>query len=103
MLFGIIGILAGLAVINHPLLSGILVPTILIATIGVMSICMGAIGMFYALKGDWGAAAFGLLSVIFGLLLLASPLLALSILTPLIGGLAIVGGIVAVYMAFKLK
>jgi uncharacterized membrane protein HdeD (DUF308 family) len=103
ILYGIIGALAGLVVIFHPLLTGLLVPATLIVAIGVMGVLMGAIGLFYALKRDWGAAILGLLSIVFGLLLIGSPLFALAMLAYLVGGLSIVAGLVAIYIAFKLR
>jgi uncharacterized membrane protein HdeD (DUF308 family) len=103
VLFGIIGILAGLVVIENPLLSGIMVPATLIMIVGVMSVIMGAIGLFHALKGDWGAAITGLLNLIFGMILLGSPLIALITLPFLLGGLSIAEGLVAVFIAFKLR
>ncbi len=102
-LFGIIGIIAGLAVIFNPVVSGILVPATIIIYVGVLSIIMGAIGLFHAIKGDRGAAIIGLLGVVFGLILLGSPFVALAMLTYLLGGLAIIGGITSVYIALKMR
>ena len=103
VLFGIIGILAGLTVIEHPLLSGIMVPATLIMIVGAMSVIMGVIGLFHALKRDWGAAITGLINLIFGLILLGSPLIALITLPFLLGGISIAEGLIAVFVAFKLR
>ncbi|MFB3764208.1 MAG: HdeD family acid-resistance protein [Methanotrichaceae archaeon] len=102
-IFGIIGILAGLAVIFNPILSGILVPTTMIIIVGSMGVVMGAISLFHALKGDLGAAVIGLLSIILGLLLIGSPLIAAAMLTYLFGGLAILGGLTSVFIGYKMR
>ncbi len=102
-IFGIIGILAGLTIILNPVLGGILVPTTMIMIVGTLGIIMGAISLFHALKGDRGAAVIGLLSLILGILLLGSPLIAAAMLTYLFGGLFIIGGLTAVYISFKMR
>ncbi len=102
-IFGIIGILAGLAVIFNPVLSGILVPTTMILMVGTLGVIMGAISLFHALKGDRGAAVIGLLSIILGLLLVGSPLIAAAMLTYLFGGLSIIGGLASVYIGYKMR
>lgn len=102
-IFGIVGVLAGLAVILNPVLSGILVPTTMIIMVGTLGVIMGAIGLFHALKGDRGAAVIGLFSVLMGVLLLGSPLIAAAMMTYLFGGLAIIGGLTSVYIGFKMR
>ena len=55
LISGIVGILAGLAVIGYPLLSALIVPATYIMLMGVLGICSGAISLFWALKTGWGA------------------------------------------------
>jgi uncharacterized membrane protein HdeD (DUF308 family) len=101
---GILGILAGFAVINHPLWSTFLVPTVLVIFLGIQGIIFGGIGLFQAFKGaGWGSAVLGGLSVLFGILLLGSPLIAALALPWVFGILAVVGGILGIIAAFKLK
>jgi len=101
---GILGVLAGFAVINHPLWSTFLVPTVLVIILGIQGIIFGGIGLFQAFKGaGWGAAVLGGLSVLFGILLLASPLIAALALPWVFGIFAVVGGILGIIAAFKLK
>jgi len=62
-----------------------------------------AIGQSHALKGDLGAAVIGLFSIIFGLLLIGSPLIAAAMLTYLLGGLFIIGGLTSVLIGYKMR
>ena len=43
---GMLGILAGLAVIGHPFLSALLVPEIFVIIVGVLVVCFGFIRLF---------------------------------------------------------
>jgi uncharacterized membrane protein HdeD (DUF308 family) len=83
------------------LIMGIITLVSLLA--GVLGICFGAISLFWALKAGWGAAIMGILSIIFGLLLLGSPYTGVVLLVYLLAVLGIVGGIITIYMAIKLR
>jgi len=103
LISGIVGILAGLAVIGYPLLSALIVPATYIMLMGVLGICSGAISLFWALKTGWGAAIMGVLSIIFGLLLLGSPFIGAVLLVYFLAVLGIVGGIATMFLAFKMR
>jgi uncharacterized membrane protein HdeD (DUF308 family) len=100
---GILGIIVGILVIEQPLVSAILVPATFILVIGIMGICYGFISLFWALKTGWAAAIMGLLSIIFGLLLIGAPWVGIEMLVLVLAVLGVVGGITAIYMAFKLR
>jgi uncharacterized membrane protein HdeD (DUF308 family) len=100
---GLLGILLGILVIGNPLWSAVLVPGTLILVAGFLALCFGFVSLFWALKEGWGAAIMGVLSILFGVLLLASPMVGITVLVYLLGALGIVGGIVAIYMALKLR
>jgi len=55
---GIIGILAGILVISHPLWSALLAPTALAIVIGIFGIVIGFIQLFQAFKGAGWALAY---------------------------------------------
>ncbi len=99
----ILGILVGLIIIGQPLLSAVILPTTLIILAGVLGICFGAVSLFWALKAGWGAAIMGVLSIIFGLLLLSSPYTGVVLLVYFLAAIGIVGGLVTIYMAIKLR
>lgn len=97
---GLIGIIAGFAVIQNPLWSALVVPSTLVLLLGINGILFGAIYMLQAIKGaGWGAAILGILSVLFGLSLLANPILGAVTLTIVLGFLGLAGGITAMVIS----
>lgn len=101
---GILGIIAGVLVLQHPLWSTLIVPTVLIIILGVQGLIGGAIGVVQAFKGaGWGAGILGALGFLFGLILIFNPFIGGLILPYVVGIFAIIGGIAALFMAFKLK
>jgi uncharacterized membrane protein HdeD (DUF308 family)/predicted flap endonuclease-1-like 5' DNA nuclease len=101
---GVIGILAGLAIIQYPLWATMLVPTTLVWVFGFFGILIGIIGIIQAFQGGgWGMGILGVLSILFGLLLLSNSF-AFALATPFIFGiLGIVGGFLAIIAAFALR
>jgi len=101
---GILGILAGIMVLNHPLWSTVLVPSVLIIILGVQGVIFGILGLIQAFQGaGWGAGIMGALSILFGAVLLFNPLLGAAALPWVLGIFGIVGGIAGIIAAFKLK
>jgi uncharacterized membrane protein HdeD (DUF308 family) len=102
---GILGILAGLIIIRHPLWASILVPATLVWVLGIMGIIIGAVSLFLGFQGGgWGTAIMGVISIIFGILLLvASPLVTVPVLVYLAAGWAIVAGIIEIIFSFRLR
>jgi len=99
---GIIGILAGLTIMRHPLWSTIMLPTVLVIFLGIDGLIIGAVGIFAAFKGGgWGAGILGALSMLFGLILLFSPFVTALALPWVYGVLGIAGGIAAIFAAFR--
>jgi len=101
---GLIGILAGILIINNPLWATLLVPTTLVWVFGFFGIIIGIIGLIQAFQGaGWGAGILGILSILFGLLLVFNAL-KFAFVTPFIFGiLGIVGGFAALVMAFQMR
>jgi uncharacterized membrane protein HdeD (DUF308 family) len=101
---GILGIIAGLIVLRHPVWSPFVVGATLIIIMGIQGIIYGAIGVFQAFKGaGWGVGILGAISILFGIYLLANMQAATLVLPWVVGILAIVGGIAAIVMAFRIK
>jgi uncharacterized membrane protein HdeD (DUF308 family) len=105
LFLGILGIVAGIIVLNHPLWAAILVPTTLVIVLGIQGIIIGVIGLIQAFQGaGWGVAVLGVLSIIFGLILLFNPMVAGVLALPIVLGIfGIVGGILAIIAAFQMK
>ena len=102
LLSGIIGVLAGLFVLQHPLWSALLIPTTLVIVLGVQGLIIGAIHLFMAVKlSSWGLGILGALNLVLGLVLLGSPISAALALPFVYGVFAIGGGIASIFMAFR--
>ena len=103
LLVSILGILAGVLVLAYPLYSALLVPTVFAIIIGVEGLVIGVIYMVQGFSGGgWGTGILGILSIIFGLILIANPFVAAVGLVLLLAVLAVIGGIAAVIFAFRL-
>ena len=101
---GILGILAGIVVLRHPLWSTILVPAVIVIIIGIQGLIQGILGLIVAFQGGgWGAGILGVLSIVFGIILLINPLLGAVVFPIVLGALMLVGGIVAIVGAFRLR
>jgi uncharacterized membrane protein HdeD (DUF308 family) len=100
---GILGIIAGLIVIRHPLWSALLLPTTLMILLGFLGLILGVVKFVQAFQGaGFGAALLGMVNIIFGIILLVSPLMAVLVLPIVAGIFAIVGGSIVIAMAFRL-
>lgn len=101
---GILGIIAGIIIIQNPLWSTLLVPATIVIILGIQGIIMGIIGLIQAFQGaGWGAGILGALSIIFGLILMFNPIISAAILPFVLGIFGIIGGIMAIFAAFRLK
>ena len=101
---GIIGILAGYYIITQPLTSTVVIGITVIILLGIQALILGVINLIQAFRGGgWGIGILGVVNIIFGLLLLGNSLIAAATLPWVIGAFAIIGGIAAMYMGFKLR
>src|SRR4051794_7894254 len=97
---GILGIILGLAVIQHPLWSAILVPTTLVFVVGFMGMALGILQVIAGLRGaGWGIGILGACSALLGMFLIFNPLQGLVALPFALGFLALIGGVVAPVLA----
>ena len=77
ILIAIISILAGLAILAYPLYSFLVLPAFFIIFVGFWALFVGAVKIYQGFAGkDWGAVILGVISIIFGFLLLGSPYVA---------------------------
>jgi uncharacterized membrane protein HdeD (DUF308 family) len=101
---GVLGIIAGIIVIQHPIWSPVIVGSTLVILLGIQGIIYGGVGVFQAFKGaGWGAGILGAISILFGIYLLANIGSATLVLPWVVGVLALVGGVAAIVMAFRVK
>jgi uncharacterized membrane protein HdeD (DUF308 family) len=104
LFMGILGILAGIAVMRHPVASAVTIPMILVLMLGIQGMIVGAISLVMAFKGGgWGAGILGGLSILFGLILVLNfaNLGTVAVFIWVVAILALAGGIVQIIQAFR--
>ena len=101
---GVLGILAGIVVLQHPLWSSMLVPAIYLIILGIQGLISGGVSLVLAFSGGgWGAGILGALSIIFGLVLLFNVWIGVAVLPYVLGAVGIVGGGAAIAVAFAMR
>jgi uncharacterized membrane protein HdeD (DUF308 family) len=104
IVIGILGILAGIVVLNHPLWSAIAIPTYIVYIVGFLAIFEGVAGLIQGFQGGgWGADILDILAIIFGIIMLLYPLIGVVALGFVLGGVMLVGGIAAIVASFRLR
>ena len=102
LIAGILGVLGGLFVIQHPLWESAFVPIVSNFIIGMIGIFIGLIQLLLASRG--GGLRMGIpggVSAILGVLLALMPTIGAAFLPFMIGGLALAGGVAAMVASFK--
>jgi uncharacterized membrane protein HdeD (DUF308 family) len=102
---GLLGIVAGLALVRNPLWAGILLPAVLVWVLGALGVLIGIIQIIHGVRGaGWGTGILGVLSIVFGVLLLgANPVFTAIALVPVVAGWALVVGILELILALRLR
>jgi uncharacterized membrane protein HdeD (DUF308 family) len=101
---GVLGILAGIVVLQHPLWSSVLVPAIYLIILGIQGLISGGVSLVLAFSGGgWGAGILGALSIVFGLVLLFNVWIGVAVLPYILGAVGIVGGGLAIAVAFAMR
>jgi uncharacterized membrane protein HdeD (DUF308 family) len=104
LLTGIVGILAGLFVLRHPLIAALTVPTVLVIILGVQGLIMGVLEIIGGFKGGGiGSFILGVINVLVGLLLLGSPVAAALAVPLVFGVLLLVQGVGLIFLAFRAR
>ena len=104
LFMGVLGILAGILVMRHPIASAVAIPAFLILFLGFQGLFTGAVELVLAFRGGgWGMGIWGALSMVFGLILIlnwSSPSMVLTFIWVL-GVVALIGGIAEIFQAFR--
>jgi uncharacterized membrane protein HdeD (DUF308 family) len=101
LIAGIIGILAGIAVIQHPGWATVLVPSTLILVIGIFGIVGGILGIVHSWSDrSWTGILLGIFGALLGLILVANPAIGAATLPFVVGIFALIGGIMSLVAAF---
>jgi len=103
-LLGILGIILGLLILAYPFYSTIIVFLVFIIMIGVWALVYGGVQLYHGLTGGgWAAGLLGLLSIIFGLLILMNPWYSTLALPFVFGVFGIVFGFAAIIGSFMIR
>ena len=104
LLIGIVGILAGIFVVRHPLLAALTVPTVIVIILGVEGLIMGVLEIIAGFKGGGiGSFILGVIYLLVGLLLLGSPMAAALAVPLVFGVLLLVQGVALIVWAFRVR
>lgn len=102
---GILGVIAGLAVIRHPIWAALIVPATLGWMLAIFGIIIGVIGIIRAFQGaGWGIGILGVISAVLGLVILGADIgVTIATMIAVAAIWAIIGGIVAIIYAFRVR
>ena len=104
LIAGVLCLIAGLAVLRHPLWSTIAAPAGLVIIVGFLAIFEGVAGLVVALQGGgWGMGVLSVLGILFGFILVINPLIGVATLPFILGIFMLIGGIGAVVQAFRMR
>lgn len=104
LFMGILGIIAGMAVLRHPVYATAFVGTFLIIFLAVDGLIIGIMGLVRAFTGaGWGPGILGVLTIIIAIFLFANYWGAVLALPIILGAFMIVGGIVAIFFSFRIR
>jgi uncharacterized membrane protein HdeD (DUF308 family) len=104
LLIGVVGIVAGIIVLRHPIFAAVVLPTAIVVWLGVLGLVIGVFAMIAGFTGGGvGSFIFGLVNFIIGLILLASPMVA-ALAVPLVFGiLLLIEGVILIIWAFRVR
>ena len=104
LLSGVVGILAGVLVLRHPLLAAITVPTVIVLILGIQGVAMGVLEIIAAFSGGGvGPFILGAINVVVGILLISSPVVAALALPIVFGVLLLIQGVGLMILAFRVR
>lgn len=104
LLMGILGIVAGVLILQHPVTSTLVVGSALVLWLGLLGIMIGVVEIIRGITGEgWAEVILGIVSIILGGLLLAN-FWGVTISLPWsLGILSLIGGAVAIWRAFAAR
>lgn len=104
LVIGIVGILAGILVLRHPVLAALTVPATIVIVLGLQGIIMGVLEIVGGFKGGGSWSFFiGVIDIVIGVLLLGSPLTAALAVPLVFGVLMLIQGLGLIVLAFRAR
>jgi len=99
----VIGILAGIAVFSQPVLSTVFIVWLIVIILGIVTIISGVEEFIRGIKSSKGwLVAGGIFYVLFGIIVIHTPLLAAAVLARFIGIIAAISGLALILFSFLL-
>src|SRR6185436_3254301 len=105
VLEGVIGLVAGIFTISRPAITA----TVLVYVIAAWAIITGileisaAVRLRHAMQGEWLLGLYGMLSIVFGIAIAATPALGALAVALWIGAYAFVSGVVLTVLGLRLR
>ena len=101
---GVLGVVAGTAVLRHPMYATVLVGATLVVFMGILALVFGVMNLVRAFSagGGWGMGLLGALDVIIGFFLIVNPLAGAAALPIVLGAFILFGGIASIIMAWRM-
>jgi uncharacterized membrane protein HdeD (DUF308 family) len=104
LLIGVVGIIAGILVLNHPLFAALALPATLVVYLGVLGLVAGVFGIIGGFTGGGiGSFIFGVINLLIGMLLLSSPIAAAIAVPFVFGVLLLIEGVGLIIWSFKVR
>jgi uncharacterized membrane protein HdeD (DUF308 family) len=104
LIIGVLGILAGIIVLKHPIFSAIVLPTAIVLWLGVLGVVIGIIGIIGSFTGGGiGSFIFGVVNLIIGVILLGAPIPAAVAVPIVFGALLLIQGVILIVYAFNIR
>jgi uncharacterized membrane protein HdeD (DUF308 family) len=104
LITGAIGIIAGLAVLKHPVLAGIAVPGAAINIAAILGVLFGILTIVLAFNAkSWGLGLLGVVYILLSVFVMKNLGIAITVLPMILGISAIIGGVGAIFHSFEVK
>ena len=104
VLLAVVNVIAGALILMYPLFSTVFVFSFLVLFPGFWAIFIGAVHIYHGYTAkDLGNSVLGVISIVFGILLLAHPFVALVLLPFVAGGFCMISGLTTMYVAYVAK
>jgi uncharacterized membrane protein HdeD (DUF308 family) len=104
LFMGVLSILAGFYILAYPAAAAVVIPQAFVLVLGIWGLMQGAISLLLAFRGGgWGIGIPGVLSIIFGVILLANygaPGMGLTLIWTT-AVFALIGGMALIVQAFR--
>jgi len=104
LVLGVLYIIAGIFLITQPVAGSVVFGLSVTLIIGMYAVIIGIVGLIAAFKGGgWGAGILGVITIILGIWLLMNIGASTMALPWTVGIFALIGGVMAIWQAFKLR